>query len=289
MGRLLLACALALVSLAAAAQPLVQGLDHIPVAVRDLERAEADFAALGFVLKPGRPHANGLRNAHAKFPDGTEIELITATVAVDPLSSAYLEALERGDGPISVALYAPRAQPAPLEGIFFDKRQHASTDRPEHFAHPNTGFSLQRLWLAGPPAERELGALLGGVPEASSACAPFGASSARLRLPEGEILFLPASARLLPGRPIVAATVAVRSLDAVRRLVRQPIDGCTPDSLWVQTHGLWLEFRQVSSPARDRPSRRRGSSARWRSCAGWGWRASPNRARPAAGARPRVS
>ena len=35
------------------AQLMVQGLDHIPIAVRDLEQAGADFEALGFVLKPG--------------------------------------------------------------------------------------------------------------------------------------------------------------------------------------------------------------------------------------------
>jgi len=62
----------------AAPEPVVRGLDHVPLAVKDLEQAKADFEALGFALKPGRPHDNGLRNAHVKFPDGTEIELITA-------------------------------------------------------------------------------------------------------------------------------------------------------------------------------------------------------------------
>jgi len=66
------------VSSQTAAQPVVWGIDHIPLAVADLERATADFEALGFTLKPGRPHKNRLRNAHVKLPGGTEIELITA-------------------------------------------------------------------------------------------------------------------------------------------------------------------------------------------------------------------
>jgi hypothetical protein len=70
---------------------VVRGLDHIPLTLRDLEQSQAYFEALGFVLKPGRPHANGLRNAHAKFPDGTEIELITAVSASDALSSDYVD------------------------------------------------------------------------------------------------------------------------------------------------------------------------------------------------------
>src|SRR4030095_13804928 len=85
---------------------VVRGLDHIPLAVRDLEQSQADFEALGFVLKPGRPHANGLRNAHAKFPDGTEIELITAVSASDALSSDYVDWLKQGAAPAFRGFFA---------------------------------------------------------------------------------------------------------------------------------------------------------------------------------------
>ncbi len=51
--------------------PAIMGLNHIPIAVADLDGAAAQYRQLGFALKPGRPHANGIRNEHAKFPDGS--------------------------------------------------------------------------------------------------------------------------------------------------------------------------------------------------------------------------
>ena len=234
----------------ALAQPVVRGLDHIPVVVKDLERAGSDFEALGFVLKPGRPHANGLRNLHAKFADGTEIELITATAATDALSSSYVDWLKQGDGPVSVGLYRPGAPAPSLPGIFFDRRQHSPSDRPEHFAHPNGATTLSAVWLAGSPAERQIIDLPAGAFVAEDACAPFGSSDRVLKMTEGDIVFLPASRQVIPGRPIIAATVTVTSLAATRALLAangtafRQVDGCTRKSLWVETHGLWLEFRQ---------------------------------------------
>ncbi|MCI0434391.1 MAG: VOC family protein [Gemmatimonadetes bacterium] len=35
------------------------GLDHIPIAVNDLDAAAARYRQLGFTLKPGRPHDGG--------------------------------------------------------------------------------------------------------------------------------------------------------------------------------------------------------------------------------------
>ena len=188
----------------------VRGLDHIPLAAKDLERAKATFEALGFTLKPGRPHANGLRNTHVKFPDGTEIELITVPAATDALTSEYHRWLEGGDGPAFLGLYAPdfRAlaerlsrlgltlhrrgnlatldQPAALRRLFFSRRQHPPTDRPEHFAHANTAFSLARVWLAGADAEQRLLPALGAVAIETPPCGPFGSGTAafapRLRL-----------------------------------------------------------------------------------------------------------
>jgi hypothetical protein len=90
----------------------VVGLDHLPVAVANLDEAAARYLRLGFVLKPGRPHANGIRNQHAKFADGTEIELITAPDARDALTATYRRHLALGDGPAFLALFAPSLEEA---------------------------------------------------------------------------------------------------------------------------------------------------------------------------------
>jgi hypothetical protein len=240
---LMLALALVLLPvLPAWSEARVLGLDHIPIVVRDLDRAAADFVALGFVLKPGRPHANALRNVHAKFADGTELELISPSAPTDELSHRYVDWLKQGDGPVALGLFAPQGTPAPIDGIFFDRRQKSPTDRPEHFAHPNGASTLAAAWLAGSRAERPLAELTGNWPVDGPACAPFGKVARVLWLPEGEIVLVPASVQRLPGRPIVGATVAVASLDAVRRFVPRTVEEC-PGSLWVETHGLWLEFR----------------------------------------------
>lgn len=55
-------------------------LDHLVVAVHDLERASADYRALGFTVLPGGTHANGAtHNALIVFEDGTYIELLALT------------------------------------------------------------------------------------------------------------------------------------------------------------------------------------------------------------------
>ncbi|HLG46749.1 MAG TPA: VOC family protein [Reyranella sp.] len=235
MGRWL--CTLLLL-LGSPAVAQIQGLDHIPIVVRDLDRSAADFASLGFALKAGRPHANGLRNVHAKFRDGTELELISPDTPTDELSQRYVEWLKQGDGPVSLGLFAPNIAPPAIEGVFFDKRQKSPTDRPEHFAHPNGATTLAAVWLAGSPVERQLVDVVGRWPVDQPVCAPFGKVARVLRLPEGEIVLLPR----LSNRPIVGATVAVASLDPVRRFVTRSAVDC-PRSVWVETHGLWLELR----------------------------------------------
>ena len=115
--------------------PVVVGLDHIPIAVSDLEAAADRYRELGFTLKAGRPHDNGIQNQHAKFPDGTELELITAPEARDALTTTYRRHLESGDGPAFLALYAPTMERATerleatgqpsLEYIFLGPRNHS--------------------------------------------------------------------------------------------------------------------------------------------------------------------
>ena len=58
-------------------------------------------------MNPGHPHDNGIQNQHVKFPDGAELELLTAPAARDDLTARYRRHLEDGDGPAYAGLYTP--------------------------------------------------------------------------------------------------------------------------------------------------------------------------------------
>jgi hypothetical protein len=263
------------------AEPLVPGLDHIPIAVQRLGEAARRYQALGFTLKPGRPHANGIQNLHAKFADGTELELITAPAARDDLSAHYRAHLQQGDGPAFLALYAPAVgrlsarlqessfphrisgsmvlfdERAALPYLFFGPRNHSPTDRPEHFAHANTAESLIAVWLAGADlgSERRLLAALGATIRAAEVNIPAREYQQVATLPEGEVILLPGRHQRVPGRRVVGATLRVRSLEAARRVLaaaQLPVPATvqigTARSIFLPpelTHGIWLELREV--------------------------------------------
>lgn len=264
---------------ARAADALVTGLDHVPIAVRDLDAAAADFRRLGFTLKPGRVHEDGIRNVHAKFRDGTELELITAPAAVDATTRAYVEMQQEGEGGAYAGLYAPDRdallarlatlapgyrpagmlvmlpEDAPGSYLFFGPRNASPTDRAEHFVHANGADGLRGVWLALDDAAsaRSLLAGLGAEPATETACTPDCAPFPAARFAAGAVTFLPASALRLPGRPVVGAVVITRDFAALLRTlaasgVQAAVHGprgrrralLAPQV----THGLWLEFRE---------------------------------------------
>lgn len=52
-------------------------LDHVILAVPDIDSAISYVSRLGFKIKPGTIHSNGLKNVHIKFANDTELELMT--------------------------------------------------------------------------------------------------------------------------------------------------------------------------------------------------------------------
>lgn len=56
---------------------MLLGLDHIVIAVRDLEQATADYRELGFTVVPGGRHPVGTYNSLIAFADGSYVELIS--------------------------------------------------------------------------------------------------------------------------------------------------------------------------------------------------------------------
>jgi catechol 2,3-dioxygenase-like lactoylglutathione lyase family enzyme len=259
--------------------PAVTGLDHVPIAVANLEAAADTYRALGFTLKPGRPHANGIRNQHAKFADGTELELITAPEARDALTAKYRRHLTAGDGPAFLALFAPSMEAAAarldadriahgppggimdfgdgqeLHYLFLGGRNASPTDRPEHFVHPNGASSLAAVWLAGELSrERRLLETLGARVLAEEVRVPDPVTALVARLEEGDLRLLPADRQRVPGRKIVGVTLRVRDLSTLEavltragRSVSARVETPRGASVFVppdRAHGLWIEFRQ---------------------------------------------
>jgi len=251
------------------AQPLVR-LDHIPTAVHDLDAATADFQAFGFAIKPGRPHANGLRNAHIKFANGAGLELITVANAGDALSARYVDFLREGEGPAYLTLHASDlaraaaalqaagiphrydadglalSDPRLSSWIFFAGDNRSPTDRPEHFVHGNGAFATREVWVALDDAKplAQLLTALGARPRGRTLFEPFKAAARVFDLDAGgRIAILPAGHQLVHGHPLIAVVMAAR-------------DG--KPRWWPpeQAHGLWLGLRpdthrevQVDVPA----------------------------------------
>jgi len=238
--------------------PGALGIDHVPVAVGDLEKAGEQYRALGFALKPGRPHDNGIRNLHAKFPDGTEIELITAPAATDSLTRTYREHLKAGDGPAFLAFFMPpdaqaehRLTDAGVRVpayVFFGQGNASPTDRPEHFAHANSAYALTRVWLAGDDlsTERRMLAALGARFHSGRVDFPMPMQAEIADFPQGSVVLLPGRYQIVRGRPIAGITVAVRDLDAAVRFAG-PDARRSAASVFVDPRralGYRLEFRR---------------------------------------------
>ncbi|RAJ83592.1 glyoxalase-like protein [Chitinophaga dinghuensis] len=246
--------------------PVIIGLDHIPIAVSNLDSAAVLYKKLGFSIKNGRFHSNGIQNLHVKFKDGTELELITAPAVKDTLTAFYRKFIQEGGGPAFLALYVQDTNklvsllrnsrlpfiidngypeitpPHPLDFLFFGGRNKSATDKPVHFAHSNTAESLISVWLA-PDNTQQIRQLL------SASGATLNATSAVL--PEGKILFFPTTRRIIPHHPIIGVTLRVHDIQTARNVltlagfhvsISQTANGKSILLSPPVTGGLWLEL-----------------------------------------------
>lgn len=152
-------------------------LDHVAIAVRDLDAATTSYTALGFTATPGRLHQNSIRNVFLKLRDGTLLELITATEARDSLSKWYLEVLQHREGGAFLAFATdsmtavvdhltsrdvgfsdtgPGAkgfrtvalvEPEPLRRVFFIQYLDPPAGSDTMWVHGNTAVGLAAAWL----------------------------------------------------------------------------------------------------------------------------------------------
>ncbi|MBL8153952.1 MAG: VOC family protein [Anaerolineae bacterium] len=84
-------------------------IDHVVIAVRDLERAVTDYRTAGFIVIPGGQHADGLtHNALIVFQDGTYLELLAPTpqaqITASRSGQGFLPLLRQGEGLATFAL-----------------------------------------------------------------------------------------------------------------------------------------------------------------------------------------
>lgn len=80
-------------------------IDHVILAVNDIDEAKRTFSTFGFQQKEGRLHKNGVFNQHMKFKNGTELELITLVRKPgDIQAKEYASFLKVGDGGAFCAL-----------------------------------------------------------------------------------------------------------------------------------------------------------------------------------------
>jgi len=193
-------------------------LDHVIIAVRDLDSAAAKFRALGYRLKPGRLHQNGLLNQHIKFRDGTEIELMTvAGPATDRMAKEYADLIAAGDGGAYLALrvaspdsanaiagrlgLSPRGSSAgswhflsfppssPESVVFFVSGGSPARDPDSIFVHPDGATGLADVWVEAGPSLVPLLSGLGGrlCPDSVQVA---GRRAPRIALANGSVVVL---------------------------------------------------------------------------------------------------
>lgn len=80
-------------------------IDHIIAVSNNLDSSIAHFSKLGFIVKPGRLHKNGIRNAHIKFRNGSSYEIISIEgEPKDAIARKYITLLEEKEGGVFIAI-----------------------------------------------------------------------------------------------------------------------------------------------------------------------------------------
>lgn len=91
----------------------ISGIDHVVIAVRDLDRAQETYARLGFTLTPRGFHTLGSAN-HCIMFGSDYVELLALRVE-HPAMRYYADFLSRGEGLAAVALASADADAAYAE------------------------------------------------------------------------------------------------------------------------------------------------------------------------------
>lgn len=233
-------------------QPNAQiSLDHVVVAVTHLDSASSTFRQLGFTIKEGRLHPNGILNRFVEFSDGTELELLALEAGPsDATSRGYEAFLRDGEGGAFLALrgvpssvqdaassaglrtartdgasYQYVTFPDPGFGALFFIEYTSSPAVPALGTHPNGATGLYQVVVEAPVAFGALLAALGAL-----ACPPLalpdGSVGTAYGVSKGTVVLVPPRG---PRPRVVGVVVEIER--AVRE--REFLDG---------RHGIWLQL-----------------------------------------------
>ncbi len=160
-------------------------IDHVITVVADLDSAVNVFNNLGFSIKRGRLHDNGLLNAHIKFKNNSSFEIMSITLTpTDEVAKNYAALLKNGEGAVFLAItgistnamieklealglgysrisgkswdYITFPENSSLAHIFFID-YHIKVDDPnEVLTHRNFTEQLSQVWIEGSDSVRYL-------------------------------------------------------------------------------------------------------------------------------------
>ena len=129
---------------------MLKGIDHLVIAVRDLDAAAASYTQLGFAVVPGGRHPVGTHNALIAFTDGSYVELI-AFYEPNP-AHKWWAPLQRGGGLVDFCMQTDdlAADTAAFRaaGVPIDDPSPLSRTRPD-------GYRLR--WVLSIPREGSRG------------------------------------------------------------------------------------------------------------------------------------
>jgi hypothetical protein len=246
-------------------------LDHVPIVVRDLQSATAQFHALGFTIKPGRPHQNGIANASIKFADGSYIELITSRNGTDSLSRQYEEFLKQGEGALYLFLrdgngaftdrvrraggrrsvagpFAFTELPSSWQAPHLQLTEYLSpaVDPPTTYQHANGARRLVAVWMFDDDGASRIDREFGAELAAANGFAFDDRATRSVRLADHTRLILtPRRAGDLPRVLGPAVLVEVESLARLTSLAGLEGTRSRGGVLWLppsRMHGVWLGF-----------------------------------------------
>jgi catechol 2,3-dioxygenase-like lactoylglutathione lyase family enzyme len=112
MDKILAVVAVSLGCINASAQRVEATLDHVVIAVHDLDAAGRLYSTLGFTVVPGGRHPGGTQNSIVPFSSGGYLELVTPYDATMAGGKSIAELLKQGEGAVSAGLQTASAENA---------------------------------------------------------------------------------------------------------------------------------------------------------------------------------